>query len=380
MEQLEASSTSARTAECTPIVLRQTERVRLVFRPTLLVNDAEPKACIRGDFIYEKKSSSGAWLPANTTSLATIKAGEQYKLEIHSGELLELMETLGPLYRARWQERGVQFGRRTYVRMEAGLARFLQLGQAELEDFLNAHPDDAAAVLGKLVHWLSSGVMSAQASTALAGIDPARLPAVTALLGLSTLKTALEEWETNAENDSEAFWQSTLSRHSFVLAQLFAHPVVIIQERAYLGGKALDDKGGSYLDFLTAACSTAGVALVEIKTPITALLGPQYRTNAYPLSPELSGAIAQVLKYRHTLATEFSHHSHGNGLELVLGGAPCLVIVGNASRELITPAKRESFEALRSQLSTVHIVTYDELFTKLRVSAQLLEKAAGSAV
>jgi hypothetical protein len=375
MDQLETTSTSSRTADCTPIVLRQTARVRLVFRPVLLVNEARPRACIRGDFIYQRRNSWGEWEQANTLSLATIRQGEQYKLELHSGELLQLLETIGPLYRARWQEKGIASGRRTYVRMESSLAQFLTLGQAELEQFLNSHPSDAAAVLGKLVQWLTS--VTPESSGALAALEPGRLPAVTALLGLSALKTALGEWEAHADNSSEAFWQETLSRHSFVLSHLFAHPVVVIQERAYLGGKALDDKGGSYLDFLMAASVTNGVALVEIKTPETDLLGEAYRGGAYPFSKDLTGAVAQVLKYRHTFSTEFSRLSRQrDDTHLTLGGCPCVVIAGNAGRELDTPEKRESFEAQRAQLSSVRVVTYDELFTKLRMTTRLLEGAA----
>lgn len=374
MDQVQASSTSSRTADCTAIVLRETQRVRLVFRPMLVVNDDDPHACIRGDFVYEKRAANGEWQAANTVSLATVKAGEQYKLELHSGELLALMQTLVPLYRARWQDKGPLWGRSTYVRMETGLARFLKLGQADLEQFLNSHPEDAAAVLGKLLQWLTT--VSAEASKALAVLDPARLPAVTALIGLSALKNALEEWEGNETNDSESFWQKTLARHAFVLSHLFAHPVVVIRERAYLGGKALDDKGGSYLDFLTAASRTNGVALIEIKTPQTDLLGPEYRTGAYPLSAELSGAVAQSLKYRHTFATEFARLSRQPTGDLVLGGCPCVVLAGHAERELDAPEKRESFEALRDQLKSVRVVTYDELFTKLRVTTRLLESAA----
>ena len=97
MEQLEASSTSSRTAECTPIVLRETPRVRLVFRPMILVNDENPRACIKGEFVYEKRQKTeDPWEPANTLSLATVKSGEQYKLELHSGELLELLSSWGP--------------------------------------------------------------------------------------------------------------------------------------------------------------------------------------------------------------------------------------------------------------------------------------------
>jgi hypothetical protein len=376
LDQVEASSTSPRTADVTPIVLRETERVRLVFRPMILVNHKDPRACIKGEFVYEKRQKTNEpWQPANTVSLASLKSGEGFKLELHSGELLALMTTLVPLYRARWQEKGPLLGTRTYVRMESGLAHFLKLGQTDLQAFLDSHPEDAAAVLGKLVSWLTS--VSSEASGALAALDPTRLPAVTALLGLSALKSALAEWEANAANSSEAFWQTTLAKHAFVLSHLFAHPVVVIQERAYLGGKALDDRGGSYLDFLTAAHATDGVALVEIKTPATDLLGAEYRGGAYPFSPDLSGAVAQVLKYRHTFSTEFSRLCRGKGKDLVLGGCPCVVLAGHAERELDTPEKRESFEAQRAQLSSVRIVTYDELFTKLNVTTRLLEGAAG---
>jgi hypothetical protein len=341
----------------------------------ILVNDENPHACIKGEFVYEKRRGAGdEWQPANTLSLASLKAGEGYKLELHSSELLKLLETLVPLYRARWRERGPLFGTRKYVRMETGLARFLELGQPELEAFLDTHAEDAASVLGKLVEWLTS--VSPEASKAMAALDPGRLPAVTALLGLSALKSALAEWEAHAANPSEAFWQALLSKHAFVLSHLFAHPVVVIQERAYLGGKALDDKGGSYLDFLTAASRTDGVALIEIKTPQTALLGPAYRGGAFPLSPELSGAVAQTLKYRYTFATEFARLSRQRDGNLVLGGCPCVVVGGHAARELDTLEKRESFEAQRAQMSSVRIVTYDELFTKLRVTTTLLEGAA----
>ena len=373
MEEIQTASTSANTADCTPIVLREKERVRLLFRPTLVANAKDPKACIDGSFVYERRAAAGEWQSANTESLGTIKAGEQYKLELHAAELLRLMEGLGPLYRASWQDSGIRAGKHTLVRMEAGLARFLKLGQSQLDAFLNAHPDDAVSVFCKLLEWVSAGSLSTDASAALQGVDPAKLPAVSALLGLSALKAALHEWEANKSNSSESFWQSTLAKHSFVLSQLFAHPVVVIQERAYLGGKSLDDTGGSYLDFLAASKATDAIVLVEIKTPSTALLGPEYRTDAWPPSPELAGALAQVLKYRNTMTTEFSKLGRMSDRDLVLGGAPCLVIAGDATRELDTPAKRESFEAFRSQLSAVRVVTYDELFEKLHVSSQLLE-------
>lgn len=373
MDRVETSSTSAHTAECSPVVLREKDRVRLVFKPVIVVNDTNSRACIRGEFVYERKSPKDEWQPLNTLSLNSIKFGEEYKLELHSGELLELMETLGPLYRAQWTAGAAPQGKQVFVRMETQLAKFLQLEQKELESFLTSHSKDAIEVLTKLIRWLSSGSLSATASHALAQLEPSRLPAVTALIGLSSLKTALEEWESHSDNGSEAHWQQALSRHAFVLSQLFAHPVVVIQQQAYLGGKAIDNTGGSYLDFLAASTATGGVALIEIKTPKTPLLGSEYRNGVHPASTELNGALAQILKYRHTFATEFHKLGQAKGHDLVLGGTPCVVIAGNAKKELVTKERREAFEAFRCQLTDVRIITFDELFEKLRVSARLLE-------
>ena len=54
-----------------------------------------------------------------------------------------------------------------------------------------------------------------------------------------------------------------------------------------------------------------------------------------------------------------------------------MVLAGSAERELNTTAKRESIETIRAQMKSVRIVTYDELFTKLKVTTTLLEGAAG---
>ncbi|MEO8451888.1 MAG: Shedu immune nuclease family protein [Gemmatimonadota bacterium] len=374
MDRLETSSTSSKSADCTPIVLRPGERTRLVFHPTLIENRDQPRACIKDAFHYEKKSAKGAWTPVATVSLATVNVGEQYKLELHSAELLALVEALGPLYRARWKEDGVPSGKSTYVKVQAGIARLLQLNEAELETLLSAHPAEAVGILGKLLRWLTRPDATSDLVKGLATLDPDRLPKIGALLGLTTLRAAVSLWDQNASNPSEAFWQQSLSQYSAVLGQLFAHPVVLIREKAYLSGKAIDDTGGSYVDILAAASSTEAVALLEIKTPATPLLGKEYRGNAFAVSAEVSGAIAQVLKHRHTLSTHFDALKGYQDRSLTLGGAPCIVGIGDAKRELTTPERRESFEAFRSQLSTVRLVTYDELFERVRVSTKLLEE------
>ena len=49
----------------------------------------------------------------------------------------------------------------------------------------------------------------------------------------------------------------------------------------------------------------------------------------------------------------------------------CIVIIGNAEKELSSVSKRRSFELFRANLKDVEIVTYDELFKKAETLATL---------
>jgi hypothetical protein len=74
-ETFETRSTSARTAECSPIILRETGQIRLVFLPMLIENTEDPNACVKGTFLYQRKGKNDEWESINTESLANIKKG-----------------------------------------------------------------------------------------------------------------------------------------------------------------------------------------------------------------------------------------------------------------------------------------------------------------
>lgn len=293
MDAIETTSTSAQTASAQPIILRLTAQVRLVFLPTLIENLTNPRAAINGEFIYQRKGKNDEWEAVPIISLGTIKKGETYKLDLHSAELLKLMETLGPLYRLVWAG-GVPQGKNTFVKVEAGLARFLDLNEADFRAFLDAHSKEAATTLNRLLQWLTHSPKLPEIVATLAALPTEELPPLSALVGLSTLKSALAHWKEHAANSDEGFWQESLASRAFVLSQLFSYPVVLLKDKAYLGGKAFNNKGGSVSDFLMQAANTAALLIVEIKTPCTPLLAAEYRAGVYPPSAELSGAVAQV--------------------------------------------------------------------------------------
>jgi hypothetical protein len=370
MEEIETTSTSGRTAEASDVELRITDTTRLVFRPRLVDNPNQPEACVRGTFVFERKTASGEWIAdVGGATAAKTKAGELRRLELKSGELLKFMKTIRPLYGVVYQERGIPFGKQTYQRVDEGFGIFLKESRNDIEALMNAHPVDAKKALTNMVHWLVSGTTS-DAVRRLAEIDTNTLPKVGALLGVSTLKAAMDYWEANRTNPEEPFWQKALTQYAFVLSQLFAQPVVMVENWAYVGGKGFDNTGGGYTDFVAKFAETGALAIIEIKTPVTPLL-VKYRTGVYAPSGELTGAVAQVLKYRRTLTMSLPQLDHDSDERHIVGNPPCYVIIGDSSN--LTRPMKESLELYRAELRHVRVVTYNELFLKTRSSIEILE-------
>jgi hypothetical protein len=153
---------------------------------------------------------------------------------------------------------------------------------------------------------------------------------------------------------------------------VFSYPVVVIGTKAYVGGKAVSREGGKEADFLLAVESTDAVILVEIKTPRTQLLGPEYRGGVFPFSRELSSAVAQVLRYRQTFTRSFDSLQAERPTRLTLGEPRCIVVAGT-STELKTQAMKENFELQRERVRGVVVLTFDELFLRIERLVSLLE-------
>jgi hypothetical protein len=63
---------------------------------------------------------------------------------------------------------------------------------------------------------------------------------------------------------------------------------------------------------------------------------------------------------------------------LLTGAEPrCVVIAGNASRELTDDFRKGSFERIRERLFGVTVVTFDELFGRVAGLVALLERSGG---
>ena len=197
------------------------------------------------------------------------------------------------------------------------------------------------------------------------------MPELNALINLANLKALLKVWQENAENDDEEFWQQEFTKHNYVLSQLFAYPVIIIEEKAYVGGKRYDNKHGSVADFLGRVESTGASVVIEIKTPNKSLLGPCYRQDVFPPSNDVTGALSQVLHYRENLMAEMHAIMQGEP-DATLCEPRCIIIAGHAQRELTDKYRQKSFERFRERLTGVTLITFDEVFGRVENMISLL--------
>jgi hypothetical protein len=372
MEKVEITTTSSRSATCSDIVLREGAQVRLIFRPELVDNHAEPNACVRGRFLYQHKAKKDSWVDFETVHLNTVKIGEGYHLQIKSGELRHLLKELGALYRLHKKE-GLPFEKLTLVKADEHLAGLLDASEHELNAYLSSNSGDAIKTLRRVLKWLST---SPQSAAQLAD-DTTELPNLSALVGLANLRAVAEVWKKNSSNDDEEFWQQMFQKHSFVFSQLFAYPIVIISGKAYVGGKRIDNKHGNIVDFLGRTAMSGEAVLIEIKTPTTDLLGGKYR-QVFPPSPDLSGAMSQVLQYRENFLKD--HHSilEDQTTGIVSAEPKCLIIIGCAEQQLTDNDRRRAFERFRERLTGLTVVTFDEVFKRVDDLIELLEKNVSS--
>ncbi len=181
----------------------------------------------------------------------------------------------------------------------------------------------------------------------------------------------INKWHSNKSNSSEQYWQSIFNENPYVLSQLFSVPVVFIKDKAYVGGMNIERQDSKFVDYLYANESSNDALLVEIKTPKTKLIGAKYRKGVHKPSDEIAGSVIQVLDYRRELSRNIKTITSGTDHVIDVFNPRCVVIAGNASKELDTETKRKSFELFRTNLRDVEIVTFDELFKKAENLATL---------
>jgi len=296
---IDIHSTSSNTANATPIVLNETEMIKTSFEPMLIDNEKDREACVSGKFVHQRKSKKDEFFPSEKFSKKSVKTGDILELRLSSSETKKLFDGLTQLYQLHSNIGFVPLGDNTYAKIDSSLLQTIRRLE-EIND--NVESGDIVECINILFKILANRGNLKDLSEQLGRVENGEhLSELGEVVNIAKLKAYQAFFEDNIENDDEEEWQKFLTSNQWLISQLFSYPATIYKDKAYVGGKTIFNSDGKVVDYLYRNDLTKNVALVEIKTPQTKLLGRVYRNNIYSISDELSGGVNQILRYKDTL-------------------------------------------------------------------------------
>lgn len=357
---IDVHSTSLNTADVTPIVLNETEMVKTSFEPMLIDNEKDRAACVSGKFVHQRKSKKDELFPSEKISKQSVKTGDILELRLSSSETKKLFDGLTQLYQLHSNIGFVPLGDNTYAKIDSSLLQTIRQLE-EIND--NIESADIIESINILFKILAKRGSLKDLSEQLGRVENGEhLSELGEVVNIAKLKAYQAFFEDDIENDDEEEWQKFLTSNQWLISQLFSYPATIYKDKAYVGGKTIFNSNGKVVDYLYRNDLTKNVALVEIKTPQTRLLGRVYRNNIYSISDELSGGVNQILRYKDTLLKNWQELSPEQ--DIIAFNPDCILILGNTS-ELNDKDKKASFELWRSSLVGVVVLTFDEFKQKI---------------
>lgn len=179
--------------------------------------------------------------------------------------------------------------------------------------------------------------------------------------------------KTDSEN-LEKQWQKFLKENNWIFSTIFAQPVILYKDEAYVGGKNIDNKNGKFNDFLIKNSLSDNVSFLEIKTHKTKLVEnkPYRGEDVFSATKDLTGCIAQVLNQRDNFQKEFYQTRVKSKGSFETFNSKCVVLIGNLKD--LDENQKYSFELFRSNSRDVEIITFDELQTKIESLQKIMKR------
>lgn len=375
--KIKVNTTSNKTADVTGMVIRENQQYRIVYYPKLVDNTKNPEECVNGYLVCQKKGKSDKWEDMNEISVKDVKVGEWTKFNIELGEMLNLIryaDKLKELY-----EKDKSFVR---IKQKHLLVLDDNLDQNEIDSFNDFAKNNPEAVTNlkkilnsdidyeKLLESINSNQNFIEDVAKKLDNDNSQK-----LYNELKLKFVNPEYlKENMENDNEEFWQNLFTKNPNILYSVIPSFGMIISAKPYMGGKAINNSGGTLSDFIY-KCGANNISIIEIKKPTTSLMGSQYRNNVYSPSEELSSAIVQLRKQKDTLLKDYYpmvYSSEKSNIYFKAYDPKSYLIIGNINE--LEEEKIESFELFRNSLKDIEIITFDELINKLELIVENLSK------
>lgn len=191
-------------------------------------------------------------------------------------------------------------------------------------------------------------------------------------LAISKIDKILEIWAKNKESDIEEFWQKQFEINNWVLSQIFSTPMIFIKSKPYCWWKSPENCWWVMSDFWYKNLLTNVSTFIEIKTPKKEIIWKKYRGKdegenniIYSMSDELTGWIIQVNNQREIAISEFEKSG-----DIHIHNAKSLLIIGTMPTD---EDEKRSFSLFRNSNKDVEIITFDELFEKIKLLKKIYE-------
>lgn len=366
---INVKSTSLKTAKTEPVILKRTDRFSLEFIPELVNNTKDSICSVKGKLLYIKyKGNDNS--PVNIIGRREIKTGEGIGLNLDTSETFKLFNGLKELYKLYEDMGGIQVGESTYTKTDIATRRLLSMFR-DNQQILNDR--EGIEIVSSVLTAVTDKISRDSLRKVLNRLENNQLSELNMSVNLARLKKIYSTIHENLDNDKEEFWQSNiLKEYQYIISQIFSCPYTIYQDKAYVGGKCLDNSNGNVCDFIYKNKLTDNIELVEIKTPCTDLIGKPYR-HTYNISSELSGAVCQVLNYRDSLLKSYFSLSYG-GSNFRAFMPRAVIIIGKINDIRNENNKLAAFENFRGSLNNIIIITYDELCERIKQLIDFVSK------
>ena len=374
---IDVMSTSSSTADASPISIKKTEQTRLRFIPKLVNNPNDSKKSVAGKIVFERKKVNDTTFPSenqsstNKITKATVKTGDWLELNLDTSETMALYKGLERLYNLYNQLGSIPSGFSTYTRVDSIFKDFLRIIQNEPQAAAMLSEKDNFELVKILLEKITTTSSFDSLKKSLSNLQNDNLANLSTSLNIERLQRAAQLMADNMDNNNEEYWQSAIfENNQWILSQIFSKPCTIYKDKAYMGGKSIDNSSGNVCDFIYKNNLSNNVAIIEIKTPCTKLCGTKYR-GTYSMSHDLSGAVNQVLNYKDSLTKEYCVIKNQTDDDFKVLSPECVVVIGRLS--VLSSDEIRAFELFRNMLNGVIVITFDELYHRIQGLVDVLK-------
>lgn len=365
-------TTSNKTATVQAMVLRENATYRIVFIPKIVDKKDDWSNSVSGCFVAQRKGINDAWSDIEGISLSNLKKGEWTKFEITSKEILNMINYTNELKKMCMQEKSIY-----KIQNKQVLILDENVNKNEIKNLINMISSDnekmdlVKEVLkenenwNEIINYIYDIDNKGKLLSAINSVDDNKKNEIVSELNIDRVnpKIIID----SIDNSDESYWQKLFKENPQYLSCVIPSMMHLISDQAFMGGKAINNRNGSITDFIYKN-NVDNVAIVEIKNPCAKLVGEEYRNNIYIPSKELSGALVQINNQKDSFLKAYDSlkvNSMENGFDFTAVLPKSYLIIGNT--ESLTTPQKKSFNLFRNELRNVEILTFDEIYNKLKM-------------